>query len=60
MATKPPFFCVHDSGSFGESIPCNKPTPGDGRDYCADHRARLPLWPVNDDGTPCAPASGGH
>lgn len=53
--SRPPFFCTWNTGGFGEQKPCLSPTPGDGKELCQRHRDRLPIWPVNDDGSPCAP-----
>ena len=45
MKNTPPYFCTWDVGTSVERKPCNKMTDADGKNYCADHRARLPFWP---------------
>lgn len=53
-----PYFCTYDVGPMGTNEPCRKPTKGDGKAHCDAHRTRQPIWPLNDDGTPCTPEPG--
>lgn len=50
--------CRRDVSSIGEAArfcakPIAKPNP---RNLCAGCSERLPVWPVNEDGTPCSPS----
>lgn len=49
--------CRKNVADIGEPVrycakPIEKPNPSD---LCAPHASRMPIWPVNDDGSPCTP-----
>jgi len=56
---RPPYFCMLDVADIGQPRQlCGQPiAEGEERDLCPPHAARRPLWPLNDNGTPCTPDS---
>ena len=45
-------WCQSDLGPIGKRVLCLKATEK-GRLFCLTHSA--PIWPTNDDGSPCSP-----